>query len=344
MGSPFSKSKRSKRSKEAKVEGKEEVVAAPEAAVITTTTTTTTNSAKPAEAVSSTTTTTTTVQADHLVKSEPVVEKAPVVAAEPVVAAKPEPVVAPVVVAPATGSSDGKKVLSIPKKQHHLIIGAGGATIKDIRAQTGVEIDIPKDESDQVTVTGTPEGVDKAVGLIEKILKDKESEREKKHQALADEHEAASQATGKIFDKYKVRIDEAASKRTQYFDEANKQYEAGNKDEAAKLREKAKEETATMERLQKEASNEVFAHLNEKYADKMTIDLHGQYVDPAMELLKQRIAENKAAGKTPLLVIYGAGNHSDASGAKIKPAVRKYLDDEGLTYTEVNNGSVSVPL
>lgn len=77
----------------------------------------------------------------------------------------------------------------------------------------------------------------------------------------------------------------------------------------------------------------------------MTIDLHGLQIAPAIEFLEEKIEKLKSDGNHgPLLVIYGAGNHSDKDGPKIKPAVRTWLDEHQYKWEEVNNGSVNVSL
>ena len=45
-----------------------------------------------------------------------------------------------------------------------------------------------------------------------------------------------------------------------------------------------------------------------------------------------------------LSVITGAGIHSGASGAKVKPAVEAYLKEKGYTYAPQNNGTLLVTL
>jgi DNA-nicking Smr family endonuclease len=71
------------------------------------------------------------------------------------------------------------------------------------------------------------------------------------------------------------------------------------------------------------------------------MDLHGQLVAEAMQFVEKRIEKLKGTGAT-LDIITGAGNHSDEKGAKIKPAVVKYLGEQALKYEEINNGTLRV--
>src|SRR5690242_13928984 len=60
--------------------------------------------------------------------------------------------------------SSASKSTTVDKSKHGLIVGKGGATIKDLEAKYGVKIIMPKDESTTVTVNGT-----KAAEAIEAI-------------------------------------------------------------------------------------------------------------------------------------------------------------------------------
>lgn len=69
--------------------------------------------------------------------------------------------------------------------------------------------------------------------------------------------------------------------------------------------------------------------------DPWTIDFHGLHVEPAIEFLKERIDTLKKLKKAgELMVITGAGIHSDVNGPKIKPAVATLLKEQKLTFTE----------
>jgi len=236
------------------------------------------------------------------------------------------------------------RIIDVPKKMHGSIIGPKGATIKYLRDTTKAEFIIPENGSNSTEIkirARSESSVNLGYEGIQKII----HENEVNHQKTVDEHEAHSQATNKIYSKYQSQIDECAKNRTKYYEEAEIQYNNGNKEEATKLREKAKQETNKMEDLQKQTSTEIFNKLNKGYTDDLTIDLHGLHVETAIEFLEERINKLKNEGKTNLVVIYGAGNHSDKDvGAKIKPACIKFFQEKGLSFTEINNGSVNLSL
>lgn len=76
-----------------------------------------------------------------------------------------------------------------------------------------------------------------------------------------------------------------------------------------------------------------------------TIDLHGQFVEEAEEILEQRIRYAQSTGQTHLHVIVGKGNHSPGHIQKIKPRVEQVCRELGLQYnTEQNEGRIYINL
>lgn len=76
-----------------------------------------------------------------------------------------------------------------------------------------------------------------------------------------------------------------------------------------------------------------------------TIDLHGQFVEEAEDILEERIKYARSTGQTHLHVIVGKGNHSPGHIQKIKPRVEQVCRELGLQYhTEPNEGRLYVNL
>ena len=76
-----------------------------------------------------------------------------------------------------------------------------------------------------------------------------------------------------------------------------------------------------------------------------TIDLHGQFVEEAEDILEQRIRAAQSQGQTHLHVIVGKGNHSRDHVQKIKPRVEQVCQELGLKYqTEHNEGRIYIDL
>eukprot|EP01090_Pellita_catalonica_P022928 TRINITY_DN911_c0_g1_i2.p2 TRINITY_DN911_c0_g1~~TRINITY_DN911_c0_g1_i2.p2 ORF type:complete len:246 (+),score=60.00 TRINITY_DN911_c0_g1_i2:42-779(+) len=65
------------------------------------------------------------------------------------------------------------KEISVPKDKHGLIIGRGGSTLKRISRDTGVEINVPKQQNkkDTITLSGDEDEIAKAEAIIMKMLK-----------------------------------------------------------------------------------------------------------------------------------------------------------------------------
>lgn len=101
-----------------------------------------------------------------------------------------------------------------------------------------------------------------------------------------------------------------------------------------------------MEQYNKQASEFIFRENNSNgrvAAD--TIDLHGQFVEEAEDILEKRIRYAQQTGQTHLHVIVGKGIHSVNHVQKIKPRVEQICQELGLQYaTEENAGRMYINL
>lgn len=128
--------------------------------------------------------------------------------------------------------------------------------------------------------------------------------------------------------------------------QAHEAYERGDGAGAKQLSNEGKSHAAKMEQYNKQASEYIFRENNamDRVADD-TIDLHGQFVEEAEDILEARIRDAQARGQTHLHVIVGKGNHSANHVQKIKPRVEKVCQELGLQYaTEENEGRMYVNL
>ncbi|KAA8651801.1 Smr domain-containing protein [Aspergillus tanneri] len=103
---------------------------------------------------------------------------------------------------------------------------------------------------------------------------------------------------------------------------------------AKELSEQGKAHGRKMEEFNRQASEFIFRENNANgRVEPDTIDLHGQFVEEAEEILEQRIK------------IVGKGNHSANHVQKIKPRVEQVCRELGLQYaTEENAGRIHVNL
>lgn len=123
-------------------------------------------------------------------------------------------------------------------------------------------------------------------------------------------------------------------------------YKSGDGAGAKELSEEGKRHQRKQAEYNKQASEFIFRENNApgRVADD-TIDLHGQFVEEAEDILEERIRHAQATGQSHLHVIVGRGNHSTGRVQKIKPRVERLCQELGLDYaTEENDGRIYVDL
>ncbi|KAJ6109315.1 hypothetical protein N7486_001549 [Penicillium sp. IBT 16267x] len=158
-------------------------------------------------------------------------------------------------------------------------------------------------------------------------------------------HEQSSDAEAE-YDRLRDLARQEASKRGSCFQKSQEAYSNGDGARAKQYSEEGKAHGRKMEEYNKQASEFIFRENNASgrvAAD--TIDLHGQFVEEAEDILEERIKYAKAHGQTHLHVIVGKGNHSAGHIQKIKPRVEKVCDELGLQHAiEENSGRIYVNL
>ncbi|CAL3963405.1 unnamed protein product [Diplocarpon coronariae] len=148
------------------------------------------------------------------------------------------------------------------------------------------------------------------------------------------------------YDRLRDQARQEAAKRSSCFDKAHQAYERGDGGAAHQLSEEGKRHAAKMDQFNKQASDYIFRENNApgRVAED-TIDLHGQFVEEAEDILEQRIRYAQQNGQTHLHVIVGKGNHSANHVQKIKPRVEQVCQELGLQYTtEANAGRIYINL
>ncbi|KAH8879892.1 DUF1771-domain-containing protein [Thozetella sp. PMI_491] len=157
---------------------------------------------------------------------------------------------------------------------------------------------------------------------------------------------SASNDSEAEYDRLRDLARQEAVKKSSCFDRAHQAYERGDKAEAKTLSDEGKKHQAKQNEYNKQASEYIFRENNAvgRIADD-TIDLHGQFVEEAEDMLEARIRDAQARGQTHLHVIVGKGNHSVGHVQKIKPRVEQVCREMGLDYaTEENEGRIYVDL
>ncbi|CRG89644.1 Smr domain-containing protein C11H11,03c [Talaromyces islandicus] len=163
--------------------------------------------------------------------------------------------------------------------------------------------------------------------------------------ARAFNHEQSSHAEEE-YDRLRGLARQEANQRNHCFERSKQAYENGDGAGAKELSEEGKAHGRKMEQYNKQASEFIFRENNApgRVADD-TIDLHGQFVEEAEDILEERIKYAREHGQTHLHVIVGKGNHSVNHVQKIKPRVEQVCRELGLQYaTEENAGRMYVNL
>ncbi|KAK4443969.1 putative smr domain-protein [Podospora aff. communis PSN243] len=163
--------------------------------------------------------------------------------------------------------------------------------------------------------------------------------------ARAFNHSASNDAEAE-YDRLRDLARSEGDKKKDCFERSQKAYTSGDGALAKELSEKGKRHQAKQAAYNKQASEFIFRENNSPgHVAEDTIDLHGQYVEEAENILEARIRDARARGQTHLHVIVGKGNHSSGGVQKVKPRVEQVCREMGLEYaTEENAGRIYVDL
>lgn len=157
---------------------------------------------------------------------------------------------------------------------------------------------------------------------------------------------SASQDAEAEYDRLRELARREGDKKKGCFDRAHEAYSSGDGALAKSLSDEGKRHQAQQAAYNKQASEFIFRENNSpgRVAED-TIDLHGQYVEEAEDILEARIRDARARGQTHLHVIVGKGNHSAGGVQKLKPRIEAVCREMGLEFaTEENAGRVYVDL
>ena len=163
--------------------------------------------------------------------------------------------------------------------------------------------------------------------------------------ATAFNHDSSREAEEE-YDRLRDLARTEARKRGECFEKSKQAYNRGDGAAAKSLSNEGKAHGAKVDQYNKQASEFIFRENNAQ--DRVpadTIDLHGQFVEEAEDILEERIKYARSTGQTHLHVIVGKGNHSPGHIQKIKPRVEQVCQELGLQYhTEPNEGRIYVNL
>ncbi|KAK0709161.1 hypothetical protein B0T26DRAFT_654595 [Lasiosphaeria miniovina] len=158
-------------------------------------------------------------------------------------------------------------------------------------------------------------------------------------------HSASNDAEAE-YDRLRDLARNEGDKMRSCFDQSHELYSSGDGAGAKHKSEEGKRHQKQRDAYNKQASEYIFRENNAvgRVGDD-TIDLHGQFVEEAEDILEARIRDAQARGQTHLHVIVGKGNHSSGHVQKIKPRVEQICQNMGLQYaTEENEGRLYINL
>ena len=155
-----------------------------------------------------------------------------------------------------------------------------------------------------------------------------------------------SSSSEQEYDRLRDLARQEAGKRSSCLSRSQQAYASGDGAAAHALSEEGKQHGAQMAQYNKQASEFIFRENNAPgRVPPDTIDLHGQFVEEAEDIMEERIRYAKSTGQNHLHVIVGKGNHSPGHIQKIKPKVEQVCQELGLQYhTEPNEGRIYVDL
>ncbi|GAA5969547.1 hypothetical protein JCM11641_008153 [Rhodosporidiobolus odoratus] len=128
------------------------------------------------------------------------------------------------------------------------------------------------------------------------------------------------------------------------FSSSKQAYASGNGEAAHNLSMEGKHHQRNKDQYNAEAAEWIYRE-NNRTQSPGSIDLHGLYVQEAVDYTEKAIQQARSQGMQELKVIVGKGNHSPSHVAKIKPAITQLMEKERLSaHLDPNNGGVLVVL
>lgn len=144
-------------------------------------------------------------------------------------------------------------------------------------------------------------------------------------------------------EKYRNDASKCGDEMDKLYKQAEEAYKNNDKSKNQNLRDQANKKKEEMKKLNEKAS-ECYYKANNLLNDKYTLDLHGQFVNEAMLLVEKRFKE--IGYKGDIIVIVGAGHHSENNIRKIKPKFEEYLKENSFKYEDnvPNGGCMTIHL
>lgn len=142
--------------------------------------------------------------------------------------------------------------------------------------------------------------------------------------------------------KLRSQADEYHQKVVKCATESQQAYKKGDKKKAHELSEEKKKWQTKQNHANKDAAAAILQA--QKWQTTGEIDLHGLYLEEAMDATQSFLKHwSKASSRGTVIIITGAGHHSENHKAVIRPEVEKLLRKENLQFESVHgNGAFQV--
>ncbi|KAI9442246.1 hypothetical protein H4582DRAFT_1809350 [Lactarius indigo] len=143
-------------------------------------------------------------------------------------------------------------------------------------------------------------------------------------------------------EKLREKARHSGREMTEAYTRAKSAQRMGDRWAAQEHRRRGDAHKSVMEELDKRAAKIIFRENNKDRNDGM-IDLHRLYVAEAVRFAKEQLRSARSKRDDVVCFIVGKGLHSDAGGAKIRPALEDLCTEYGLDHSlDPNNAGVLI--
>ncbi|KAH9083549.1 hypothetical protein EDB83DRAFT_27151 [Lactarius deliciosus] len=143
-------------------------------------------------------------------------------------------------------------------------------------------------------------------------------------------------------EKLREKARRSGREMTEAYSRAKSAQRMGDRWAAQEHRRRGDAHKSMMEELDKRAAKIIFRENNKDRDDGM-VDLHRLYVAEAVRFAKEQLRSARLKRNDVVYFIVGKGLHSDAGGARIRPALEVLCTEQGLGHSlHPNNAGVLV--
>eukprot|EP00057_Strongylocentrotus_purpuratus_P004739 XP_003729344.1 PREDICTED: NEDD4-binding protein 2 [Strongylocentrotus purpuratus] len=147
------------------------------------------------------------------------------------------------------------------------------------------------------------------------------------------------------YEDYRAKATLHFNQRDECFKKAAKAYRTGKKEHASYYSKQGRLQSMELKEANRRAAELILVQ-RKHVTGENKLDLHNLHVEEALQALQEVLIErqrNPSPGQHRYLeVVTGQGKHSKMGVAKLKPAVCKFLEQKGYSFTAPNAGCLKV--